>query len=45
MLMKSTVDRLLAEDSEAGSVQATNGEPSVSRSDGHVTEVPTQERN
>jgi cytochrome c biogenesis protein CcmG/thiol:disulfide interchange protein DsbE len=46
MLMRSTVNRLLAESgSEAGSVEATNGESSVSLSDVHVTDVPRQGQN
>lgn len=43
MLMKDTVDRLLAEPSPAsGEVEATNGEPSVGRSTGHVTGAPRE---
>jgi cytochrome c biogenesis protein CcmG/thiol:disulfide interchange protein DsbE len=41
LLMKRTVDRLLTESAEgAVSTGATNGEPSVGRSDGHVPGAP-----
>ncbi|MGD8698125.1 MAG: hypothetical protein PVJ43_02470, partial [Gemmatimonadales bacterium] len=41
LLMKNTVDRLLGEPAGAAvSTDATNGEPSVGRSEGHVTDSP-----
>lgn len=40
LLMRRTVDRLLAASSDGASPEATNGEPTVGRSDGHVTDSP-----